>query len=63
MARSAPASASSASVVETGKGSSQFVGFQIADQEYAFRIEQIQEIVILEQVTGGPRECLTAARV
>ena len=35
--------------------SSQFVGFQIAGQEYAFRIEQIQEIVILDQVTKTPQ--------
>jgi purine-binding chemotaxis protein CheW len=33
----------------------QFVGFQIAGQEYAFRIEQIQEIVILRQVTAVPQ--------
>jgi purine-binding chemotaxis protein CheW len=37
------------------KNSSQFVGFQLAGQEYAFRIEQIQEIVILEQVTKTPQ--------
>lgn len=37
------------------KKSSQFVGFQIAGQEYAFRIEQIQEIVILDQVTKTPQ--------
>lgn len=37
------------------KDSSQFVGFQIADQEYAFRIEQIQEIVIPDQVTKTPQ--------
>ena len=37
------------------KTDSQFVGFRIADQEYAFRIEQIQEIVILEQVTKTPQ--------
>jgi purine-binding chemotaxis protein CheW len=37
------------------KNSSQFVGFQIAGQEYAFRIEQIQEIVILDQVTKTPQ--------
>jgi len=37
------------------KNSSQFVGFQIADQEYAFRIEQIQEIVILDKVTKTPQ--------
>ncbi len=35
--------------------SSQFVGFQLADQDYAFRIEQIQEIVILEDVTKIPQ--------
>lgn len=37
------------------RNTSQFVGFQIAGQEYAFRIEQIQEIVILEQVTKTPQ--------
>lgn len=37
------------------KNSSQFVGFQVAGQEYAFRIEQIQEIVILKQVTKTPQ--------
>ena len=37
------------------KNSSQFVGFQVAGQEYAFRIEQIQEIVILDQVTKTPQ--------
>ena len=37
------------------KNSSQFVGFQIDGQEYAFRIEQIQEIVILERVTRTPQ--------
>jgi purine-binding chemotaxis protein CheW len=41
--------------MEKGKNSSQFVGFQIADQEYAFLIEQIQEIVILEKVTTVPQ--------
>src|SRR5210317_2029112 len=33
----------------------QFVGFQIEDQQYAFRIEQIQEIVILDQITPTPQ--------
>lgn len=33
----------------------QFVAFRIADQTYAFRIEQIQEIVILSQVTRTPQ--------
>lgn len=37
------------------QNSSQFVGFQLAGQEYAFRIEQIQEIVILEKVTKTPQ--------
>ncbi len=37
------------------KNSSQFVGFQVAGQQYAFRIEQIQEIVILRQVTRTPQ--------
>ncbi|MHC4304491.1 MAG: chemotaxis protein CheW [Planctomycetota bacterium] len=49
--------ASSASGVagDEKKNSSQFVGFQIDDQRYAFRIEQIQEIVILDQVTRTPQ--------
>ena len=37
------------------KNTSQFVGFQIDGQQYAFRIEQIQEIVILDQVTQTPQ--------
>ena len=37
------------------KNTSQFVGFQLDGQEYAFRIEQIQEIVILDQVTQTPQ--------
>ena len=43
------------SVAKKGGNSSQFVGFQIAELEYAFRIEQIQEIVILDQVTAVPQ--------
>jgi purine-binding chemotaxis protein CheW len=39
----------------SAKNTSQFVGFQIDNQQYAFRIEQIQEIVILEQVTKTPQ--------
>jgi purine-binding chemotaxis protein CheW len=42
-------------VVAKKKNTSQFVGFQIAGQDYAFRIEQIQEIVILDQVTKTPQ--------
>ncbi len=34
---------------------SQFVGFQLAEQEYLFRIEQIQEVVIIKQVTKVPQ--------
>jgi purine-binding chemotaxis protein CheW len=37
------------------KKTSQFVGFQLADQAYAFQIEQIQEIVILDKVTRTPQ--------
>ncbi|MHC5113958.1 MAG: chemotaxis protein CheW [Planctomycetota bacterium] len=37
------------------KNTSQFVGFQLGDQAYAFRIEQIQEIVILDKVTRTPQ--------
>jgi purine-binding chemotaxis protein CheW len=33
----------------------QFVAFRIENQTYAFRIEQIQEIVILNQVTRTPQ--------
>jgi purine-binding chemotaxis protein CheW len=33
----------------------QFVAFRIENQTYAFRIEQIQEIVILSQVTKTPQ--------
>ncbi len=46
---------SSAATEDEKKNSSQFVGFQIDDQEYAFRIEQIREIVILDQVTRTPQ--------
>ena len=37
------------------KNTSQFVGFQLENQRYAFRIEQIQEIVILDEVTQTPQ--------
>ena len=33
----------------------QLVGFRLADQEYAFRIEQIQEIVVVSQLTRLPQ--------
>ncbi len=52
--QTSPGSDPSASMTEK-KNSSQFVGFELADQQYAFRIEQIQEIVILDQVTRTPQ--------
>jgi len=55
MADSSKSSAAIPSATEGTKNSSQFVGFQIADQEYAFRIEQVQEIVILDRVTKTPQ--------
>jgi purine-binding chemotaxis protein CheW len=33
----------------------QFVGFRLGDQDYAFRIEQIQEIVIPDRLTQLPQ--------
>jgi purine-binding chemotaxis protein CheW len=53
--RATPTAASVSAMSEEKKNTSQFVGFQLADQEYAFRIEQIQEIVILDQVTRTPQ--------
>ena len=35
-------------------GVPQFVGFELAGQKYAFRIEQIQEIVIPSGITRVP---------
>ena len=49
----APDSPPSGSMPEA-KNASQFVGFTIDGQQHAFRIEQIQEIVILDQVTPTP---------
>ncbi len=51
-----PATDSShADALSKAKNTSQFVGFLIDRQQYAFRIEQIQEIVILDQVTRTPQ--------
>lgn len=47
--------ASSSNSTADSKNTSQFVGFQIDGQQYAFRIEQIREIVILDQVTPTPQ--------
>ena len=52
--RSASDSPQPAAVPES-KNSLQFVGFEIDGQQYAFRIEQIQEIVNLHQVTQTPQ--------
>jgi purine-binding chemotaxis protein CheW len=49
-----PHPASPSSMAEK-QNSSQFVGFEIEGQEYAFRIEQIQEIVILDRITKVPQ--------
>ncbi len=49
-----PPPALSAAMAQS-KTSLQFVGFRLADQEYAFRIEQIQEIVIPDRVTRLPQ--------
>ena len=49
------ASSPAAVAVESEKDFAQFVGFQIDGQDYAFRIEQIQEIVILDKVTAVPQ--------
>jgi purine-binding chemotaxis protein CheW len=48
-------SSPSAVTEKSGKTFAQFVGFKIDGQEYAFRIEQIQEIVILPKVTAVPQ--------
>ena len=42
-------------LISEQKNSSQFVGFQVDDRQYAFPIEQIQEIVIVDQVTQTPQ--------
>ena len=52
--QSAPDSSQSAALSEK-QNTSQFVGFQIDEQQYAFRIEQIQEIIILDQITQTPQ--------
>ncbi len=41
--------------VNQRRSTSQFVGFELNGQAYAFRIDQIQEIVILNQVTKTPQ--------
>ena len=51
----AESSSSAPTPIAEQQKSAQFVGFQIAGQDYAFRIEQIQEIVILDHVTQTPQ--------
>lgn len=46
---------SSSDVSKEKMKSSQFVGFYLDDQQYAIRIEMIQEIVILDQLTPTPQ--------
>jgi purine-binding chemotaxis protein CheW len=50
----APHSPRTAAITER-RNTTQFVGFQIDGQDYAFRIEQIREIVIRDRVTPMPR--------
>jgi purine-binding chemotaxis protein CheW len=47
--------ATSSDGVNDNLKSSQFVGFLLEDQRYAFRIEKIREIVILDQLTPTPQ--------
>ncbi len=54
MARPSAANSSSEDRAKS-KNTSQFVGFEIDGQQYAVRIEQIQEIVILDQITPTPQ--------
>jgi len=45
----------SSEAMAQSRSSMQFVGFRLADQMYAFRIEGIQEIVIPDHVTRMPQ--------
>lgn len=55
MAEQADSTSAATASRATTKPSMQFVGFRLADQEYAFRIEQIQEILIPDRVTRMPQ--------
>ncbi len=55
MAEKPASDSSKPGVLPETKNTSQFVGFQIDSQQYAIRIEQIQEIVIIDQVTRTPQ--------
>ena len=55
MSGTVPARSGLSQSMAQARTSMQFVGFRLADQEYAFRIEQIQEIVIPDRVTRMPQ--------
>ncbi|WP_442505466.1 chemotaxis protein CheW [Novipirellula sp. SH528] len=55
MVQNSPADSSPSDAISAGKDTSHFVGFQIDSQRYAFRIEQIQEIVMPDRVTETPQ--------
>ena len=50
-----PPTAGTSGQTSRSKPSTQFVAFRLSDQDYAFRIEQIQEIVIPDRVTRMPQ--------
>jgi purine-binding chemotaxis protein CheW len=50
-----PALNPTAAAMVEKESASQFVGFQLAEQEYAFHIGKIREIVIIDQVTEVPQ--------
>jgi purine-binding chemotaxis protein CheW len=51
----APSGSALSESMAQAKTSMQFVGFRLGEQEYAFRIEQIQEILIPDRVTQMPQ--------
>ncbi|QDS94592.1 Chemotaxis protein CheW [Roseimaritima multifibrata] len=55
MVQNLPSDSLPSDAISGGKQTSQFVGFEIDGQQYAFRIEQIQEIVMPDQVTETPQ--------
>ena len=55
MSQAETTSSTLAKSVSTSKNSSQFVGFFLDEQEYAFPIQQIQEIVMPGKVTRTPQ--------
>ena len=55
MSEEQPSDSQGSAGISDAKNMLQFVGFQIDGQQYAFRIEQIQEIVISDRVTRTPQ--------